>query len=171
MIVKNEKENLPRCLASAQPYVDEIVVVDTGSEDGTPEIAAKYGAKVSYFEWIDDFAAARNYAISQASGDWILMPDADEEIIVDSDIFLDQLTSPHDIIAYSVALTEANDQRMTPAYLIRLLRNLPDLKYVGRFHEQPRDQNQCIRGNKIGNLESIRILHYGYEKKNHYKKI
>lgn len=170
MIVKNEKENLPRCLASAQPYVDEIVVVDTGSEDGTPEIAAKYGAKVSYFEWIDDFAAARNYAISQASGDWILMPDADEEIIVDSDNFLDKLTSPPDIIAYSVALTEANDQRMTPAYLIRLLRNLPDLKYVGRFHEQPRYQNQCIRGNKIGNLESIRILHYGYEKKKSLQK-
>jgi glycosyltransferase involved in cell wall biosynthesis len=49
-IVKNESENLGRCLASVQPYVDEIIVVDTGSEDGTPEIASQYGAKVGYFE-------------------------------------------------------------------------------------------------------------------------
>ena len=162
MIVKNERRNLPRCLTSVQPYVDEIIVVDTGSEDGTPEIAHKYGAKVSYFEWCDDFAAARNYAISQASGGWILMPDADEEIIVHSEDFLEQLTLQPDVLAYSIALTEANDQSLTPAHLIRLLRNLPDLKYVGRFHEQPRYQNQHISGNQIGYLEGVRILHYGY---------
>ena len=162
MIVKNERHNLSRCLTSAQPYVNEIIVVDTGSEDGTPEIALQYGAKVRYFEWCDDFAAARNYAISQASGDWILMPDADEEIIVESEYFLEQLTLKPDLLAYSIALTEANDQSLTPAHLIRLLRNLPDIKYVGRFHEQPRYQNQHISGNQIGYLEGVRILHYGY---------
>src|SRR5919202_1924833 len=142
MIVKNERHNLSRCLTSAQPYVNEIIVVDTGSEDGSPEIALQYGAKVSYFEWCDDFAAARNYAISQASGDWILMPDADEEIIVDSENFLEQLTLQPDVLAYSIALTEANDQSLTPAYLIRLLRNVPDIQYIGCFHEQPTYQNQ-----------------------------
>jgi len=162
MIVKNERHNLSRCLTSAQPYVNEIIVVDTGSEDGTPKIAKEFGAKVSYFEWCDDFAAARNYAISQASGDWILMPDADEEIIVESENFLEQLTLKPDLLAYSIALTEANDQSLTPAHLIRLLRNLPDIKYVGRFHEQPRYQNQHISGNQIGYLEGVRILHYGY---------
>ncbi len=60
MIVKNEGKNLERCLKSAKPYVDEIVIVDTGSQDNTLEIAAQYGAKLDYFEWCDDFAAARN---------------------------------------------------------------------------------------------------------------
>ena len=55
MIVKDEKENLSRCLESAKPYVDEIIVVDTGSQDGTLEIALLYGAKVDYFKWCDDF--------------------------------------------------------------------------------------------------------------------
>lgn len=164
LIVKNEKHNLPRCLASVKPYVDEMIVVDTGSEDGTPEIAAKLGAKVRYFEWFDDFAAARNYAISQASGDWILMPDADEELVVESEDFLEKLTSQTDILAYSIALTEVNDQCITPAYLIRVFRNLPDIKYVGRFHEQLRYQNECISENQIGYLENARILHYGYSK-------
>ena len=165
MIVKNEIHNLPRCLASVKPYVDEMIVVDTGSEDGTPELAKEYGAKVSYFEWCNDFAAARNYAISQASGDWILMPDADEELVVESKDFLEQLTLQPDILVYSIALTEVNDQSMTPAYLIRLLRNLPDIKYAARFHEQPRYQNQCIKENHIGYLEGVNILHYGYAKK------
>lgn len=164
MIVKNERHNLPRCLSSVKPYVDEMIVVDTGSEDGTPEIAAKHGAKVRYFEWCDDFAAARNYAISQASGNWILMPDADEEIVVESEDFLHQITFRSDVIAYQIALTEANDPSRTPAYLIRLLRNLPDLKYVGRFHEQPRYQNKCIIENQISYLESVKIIHYGYTK-------
>ena len=102
MIVKNEKHNLPRCLDSAKPYVDEIIVVDTGSVDGTPEIAAEYGAKVSYFEWCDDFAAARNYAISQISGDWILMLDADEELVVNSDNYKDEIISNPTILVYAL---------------------------------------------------------------------
>ncbi|HAJ60440.1 MAG TPA: hypothetical protein DCP31_15205, partial [Cyanobacteria bacterium UBA8543] len=160
--VKNERHNLPRCLASIKPYVDEMIVVDTGSEDDTPEIAAKHGAKVRYFQWCDDFAAARNYAISQASGDWILMPDADEELVVNLEDFLAPINSQPEVIAYKIALTEANDTSRTPAYLIRLLRNLPDLKYTGRFHEQLRYQNQYLSSHQIGYLESAKILHYGY---------
>lgn len=164
LIVKNEKQNLSRCLSSAKPYVDEIIVVDTGSEDDTIEIATKFGAKVSYFAWCDDFAAARNYAISQASGDWIFMLDADEELIIESEDFLSQLIAQPDVLTYSIALTEANNPSLTPAYLIRVLRNLPELKYFGRFHEQPRYQNQTISKNQSGILEGVRLLHYGYQK-------
>jgi glycosyltransferase involved in cell wall biosynthesis len=166
MIVKNEIQLLPRCLDSVKPYVEEIIIVDTGSEDGTPELAAQYGAKVSYFQWCDDFAAARNYSISQASGDWILVLDADEELIVESEDFLAQINSRSDIVAYSIVLTEANDCSSTAAYLSRLFRNLPELNYVSRFHEQLKYQNRCIRHsqNYGGCLESLKILHYGYGK-------
>jgi hypothetical protein len=78
MIVKNEAKHLARCLESAKTVVDEIIVVDTGSTDHTPDIAKAYGAKVLSIEWTRDFAAARNHAIEQASGAFILILDADE---------------------------------------------------------------------------------------------
>jgi tetratricopeptide (TPR) repeat protein len=80
MIVKNESSHLPRCLISAQPLVDEIIVVDTGSTDTSADIARVFGARVYGFPWVDDFSAARNFGLSKASGDWILVLDADEVI-------------------------------------------------------------------------------------------
>lgn len=78
MIVKNEEHTLGRCLRSVQGVVDEIVVADTGSSDGTKAVAGKYGAHVYDFEWIDDFSAARNFAFSKATKDYILWLDADD---------------------------------------------------------------------------------------------
>lgn len=79
-IAKNEEHHLPRCLASAKPFVDEIILVDTGSNDRTIDIATAFGARVYEFEWVDDFSKARNFAHSKASGDWILVLDADETL-------------------------------------------------------------------------------------------
>jgi O-antigen biosynthesis protein len=78
MIVKNEEPHLARCLMSVKPVVDEIIVVDTGSSDRTKSIAAALGAAVFDFPWADDFSEARNFSLSKASGDWILVMDADE---------------------------------------------------------------------------------------------
>ena len=83
MIVKNEEKNLGRCLECLKKLMDEMIIVDTGSTDRTKEIAARYGAKVYDFEWIDDFAAARNYAFSKATCDYIYSADADE--VIDED--------------------------------------------------------------------------------------
>ena len=80
MIVRDEARCLERCLASARPWVDEMVVLDTGSRDGTPEIASAMGARVSHFEWCDDFAAARNAALALTDAAWRLVLDADEWI-------------------------------------------------------------------------------------------
>jgi glycosyltransferase involved in cell wall biosynthesis/Tfp pilus assembly protein PilF len=80
MIVKNEEQHLARCLYSVKPIVDEMIVVDTGSTDRTREIASIFGARVIDYQWDDDFAAARNTSLSDASGDWILVMDADEVI-------------------------------------------------------------------------------------------
>ena len=78
VIVKNEAENLPLWLEKMSQLADEMIVVDTGSEDNTKELAVAAGAQVYDYQWQDDFAAAKNYAISKAKGDWILFLDADE---------------------------------------------------------------------------------------------
>ena len=81
MIVKNEENTLSRCLESVKDIVDEIIIVDTGSTDNTVEIAKSYGAKVFFYKWDNSFANARNYSLSKASKDWILIMDADDELV------------------------------------------------------------------------------------------
>lgn len=78
MIVKNEEAVLRECLDSIKELMDEIIIVDTGSTDGTKEIAAEYTPYVYDYQWTDDFAAARNFAFSKATGDYIYSADADE---------------------------------------------------------------------------------------------
>ncbi len=80
MIVKNEEKVLKRCLDSIKDLMDEIIIVDTGSTDRTKEIASGYTDKIYDFEWVDDFSAARNFAFSKATGDYIYSADADEYI-------------------------------------------------------------------------------------------
>jgi tetratricopeptide (TPR) repeat protein len=79
LITKNEEENLPRVIESVRGLVTEIIVVDTGSTDNTVAVAERLGARVHHFTWINDFAAARNYSLSLATGEWILVMDADDE--------------------------------------------------------------------------------------------
>ncbi len=81
MIVKNEARSLGKCLSLAGGLVDGIYITDTGSADNTIETAQKYGAHISHFEWRDDFAAAKNYALEQSPCDWNLILDADEYLI------------------------------------------------------------------------------------------
>ncbi|WP_338379141.1 glycosyltransferase family 2 protein, partial [Enterococcus faecium] len=78
MIVKNEEEVLERCLKSVYELVDEIIIVDTGSEDATVSIAQSYTDKVYFFEWCNDFSKARNFSYSKATKDYIFFMDADE---------------------------------------------------------------------------------------------
>ncbi|WP_310551399.1 glycosyltransferase family 2 protein [Paenibacillus glufosinatiresistens] len=78
MIVRDEEKALARCLSSVLGVADEMIVVDTGSEDRTKEVAARFGARVCTFEWRDDFAAARNYAFSLASCEYLFWLDADD---------------------------------------------------------------------------------------------
>lgn len=161
MIVKDERENLPRCLASVQPYIDEMIIVDTGSLDNTVEIALHYKARVKHFTWCDDFSAARNYAITQASGDWILMLDADEELVVNAENWRSRLATTPEVLAYWLLLTDTH-QPLTALRTPRLFRNLPSLRYAGRYHEHLRYDNQLIPDNLTRDLRVVEILHYGY---------
>ena len=80
MIVRNEEARLANCLASVEGFADEIVVVDTGSIDGTVAIAEQAGARIEQMEWPGDFAPARNHALKFLTGDWVLVLDADEQL-------------------------------------------------------------------------------------------
>lgn len=99
MIAKNEEEHIAKCLLSAKPVVDEMIVVDTGSSDRTKEIAKVLGAKVFDLPWSNDFSDARNFSISKASGDWILIMDADE------------ILSANDYAAFKKLLTKQRTPR------------------------------------------------------------
>lgn len=138
MIVRNEARCLARCLESVRPWVDRMVVVDTGSTDATVQIARECGAEVFHFDWIDDFAAARNAALAHADADWHLVLDADEWIVSGGE-WLAGLREPHSPALFNIRVdsTLGNDQARvcTSNWLPRILPR--GVRYRGRIHEQP----------------------------------
>ena len=140
MIVRDEARSLERCLVSACPWVDEMVVVDTGSVDATAAIARRIGARVERFDWCDDFAAARNAALAFTDARWRLVLDGDEWITHGGES-LDALRAPGhaDFIGrISVSsLFDSGDEAVeeAPSWLPRLLPR--GVGYAGRVHEQP----------------------------------
>src|SRR5262249_45544502 len=140
MIVKNEEVALPACLDAARPWVDEIVVVDTGSTDRTRAIAADYGARVYDWAWRDDFAAARNESLRHATGDWILALDADEVLTPEAGPALRRACEdPGDVVGYDVKIVcprEGDGGLVRLNWFPRLFRNLPGVRWEGVIHEQ-----------------------------------
>lgn len=165
LIVKNEAANLDRCLNSLKGIVKEIVVVDTGSKDDTVAIAEKHGALIGNFKWIDDFAAARNHALSLATGDWILWIDADEELASESQAAIQQaVIRPHfgGFNAEIVNFTgEGSDDSRYLHQAVRLFKRDPQIRFSGRIHEQITPSLEQA-GLPWANLPGFRILHYGY---------
>jgi hypothetical protein len=145
MIVRDNERTLGPCLASARPWVDEIVVVDTGSTDGTAELARGFGARVFPFSWCDDFSAARNESLRHARGEWIFWMDSDETIEYRSGRGLRELVlGAHraDVFGYFMQQLNGLASRwnghvdVTAVDRVRLFRNRADLRFEGRVHEQ-----------------------------------
>ncbi|MCI8402899.1 MAG: glycosyltransferase [Lachnospiraceae bacterium] len=141
MIVKNEEQKIERALSWGRDVIWERVVVDTGSTDRTVELAEKWGAKVYHFPWIDDFAAARNYALDQAQGDWILTLDADEYPAPGTaDKLLPVLAQAEekrcDGIFGEIMELDEKEQITICGSRIRLYRNTKEIRYRRRIHEQ-----------------------------------
>jgi tetratricopeptide (TPR) repeat protein len=133
LIVRDETAVLGDCLRSLRGLVDEIVVVDTGSTDGTPELAAGLGARVVTFPWQGDFAAARNEALARARGRWILYIDADERIGPVSPAERDRLLSDDSVVAYTVRFRPRSG--FTRYREHRIFRNDPRIRFRGVIHE------------------------------------
>jgi tetratricopeptide (TPR) repeat protein len=163
MIMRDEEEHLARCLESVQGVVDEIVIVDTGSVDRSVEIAESFGARVLHEEWKGDFAAPRNTAIDAATGDWILVLDADEEL-VDAAKVRDLL---HDESMEGYCLREVNfigEERGIESVVnsaFRIFRNRPAYRYSGALHEQIMGTVDP-EGGRCTRFVGIEIHHYGY---------
>ena len=141
LIVRDEAQNLPRLLASAQPWVEHIVVVDTGSVDQTVAIAQAWGAHLESRVWEHSFAVARNQSLELAQTPWALLLDADEELVVnDPAAFAEAITAdtPAHPPAYAVDCHDLRDDgQISVAPLLRLFRrDLPEMRFEGAVHEQ-----------------------------------
>lgn len=144
MIVKNEEAFLRRCLQSVRDYVDEVVIVDTGSTDGTKEIANSFADKVFDFVWINDFSAARNEALKHATGQWILVMDADEYMEENEIRGLREYLSkeqPKSNVIYEITVRNfqgtENNISVTEAQVLRVFANRVGISYRRPVHEQP----------------------------------
>lgn len=131
MIVKDEEDVIARSINCALTVADEVIVVDTGSSDGSKKIAADLGAKVYDFEWCDDFSAARNYSFSLASGDYIMWLDADDIIEEQSAQLIKELVSAG---GFDVAMLKYVSGNLT-YYRERILRRAMDFVWKGAVHE------------------------------------
>lgn len=165
LIVKDEQANLPRCLRSLEGFADEVVVYDTGSSDGTPDLARELGATVFEGYWDADFARARNAALEHCSGQWILWIDADEALVcADRDAARRKLAeAPATSEALVVMVdnlrgTEATTPMAHPAS--RLFRRAY-AHWDGRLHEQvvPRAGTRELHG---ALTDEVRLTHWGY---------
>jgi hypothetical protein len=164
LITRNEAVHLGDCLASLRGHVDEVVIVDTGSQDDTVAIAEARGCRVLHEAWADDFSSPRNTGLEAARGDWILYIDADERLRCTQDTPL-----MHRIPDTGAAAARVRLQPMakTTAYAeMRLFRRDPRIRFEGVMHERmvPGVERVC-REDGVGIAErfDVEIVHLGYE--------
>jgi len=164
MIVKNEEKVLDRCLSSVANFIDEIIVVDTGSTDSTKEIASRYTNNVYDFEWINDFSAARNFAASKASGEWILVLDADEYVDEENfNQFIQEMKNDNGIYdAYTAKIlnfTGNFGENLLQNFHDRIYKNNGEISYYRHIHEQ----FKSTKGKQLNiKNSSLLIFHSGY---------
>ncbi|HXJ83493.1 MAG TPA: glycosyltransferase [Candidatus Methylomirabilis sp.] len=163
LIVRDEAAVLPRCLTSIRDLVDEIVVVDTGSTDDSPRIAADFGARVVASRWQNDFAVARNTALAHARGTWILYIDADESAQpLARDALMSHLSDPG-LVASTVRFRPRTGLTRYREY--RLFRNDPRIRFANVIHEtMVPDLFAVMHADHlaIGKSE-LAIDHFGYD--------
>ncbi|MCP4567843.1 MAG: tetratricopeptide repeat protein [FCB group bacterium] len=161
LIVKNEEYFLPRCLRSIRDMVDEIILVDTGSDDRTVEIASEFDCKIYHFPWTGDFSAARNHSLKQATKDWIFIIDADEEVPSGDAPQYQQLVNREDLKMISLSVynqSPESGELSSVATSVRLFRRELNLGYMGIVH------NRLITPPDITKVQSkLRLYHYGYD--------
>ncbi|MGV3614785.1 MAG: glycosyltransferase [Fimbriimonas sp.] len=165
MIVRNEERVLRDCLQSARPFFQQIIVVDTGSDDATLEIARSEGAEVYEFPWTESFSEARNESLRYARGKWCFWMDADDTLPFGSgvEILRSALEAPSEIVAFVVPVqfTDQGTAAGTRVDHVKLFRNLPGIQFEGRIHEQNLGSLREIGGD-VARCDAV-VLHSGYD--------
>ncbi len=168
MIVRNEASRLARAVESVRGIADEVVITDTGSTDGTAALAERLGARVSRFEWCDDFAAARNACAASARGEWVLWIDGDERLKPGcGPALLAELAAPG-VIAYQMLREEFDaESAQEPAgemHVMRLMRRDLPVRFEGRIHEHPTPWpvDLAVQTGRRVLMSTARLQHWGY---------
>ncbi len=164
IIAKNEESRIEQCLASIKPCGFEIVVVDTGSTDRTKEIAARYADKVLDFQWCDDFSAARNFSLQEASNNWIFMIDCDETVreidVEELNYFRKHLSESVGSVSRENLVTQNGVLTLNNTDYTERFFNKKLYRYTGIIHEQLTP----VRGHEIpALLLHTTLLHTGYD--------
>ena len=159
LIVRDEEKHLADCLESIKGFVDEIVIVDTGSKDKTVEIAKSFGARVEVHPWQDNFALHRNQSLDMATMQWILYIDADERVFEgDGEKIKEYLSNCKTGLAYAYVINSAPNGNETYLRQVRIIKRGEGFKYTGRIH----NRLQIELGYEIGQ-SPLRIKHLGYD--------
>lgn len=165
MIARNEAANIGRALESVAGEVDEVIVVDTGSQDATPELARKHGARVVEFAWCDDFAEARNASLAAAKKDWIVVLDCDEQLVVEAPGALRKALRKQRGEAAAVRMADVRAGKPSGAAwnAVRIVRNLPSVRYTGRIHEKIEIAEAAPAVALDVHLPGVYLAHHGYD--------
>lgn len=167
LIVKNEENNIERCIKSFKKVVNQIVVVDTGSDDETINIAKGLGAEVYDYKWDDDFSNPRNYAIDKAKGEWIIFLDADEYFVNSTELNIPKIINRYknnkmEGIIFKRINVEADVKHIIGSdYMLRVIKNDKDIRYKGKIHEVPYKNEDYIYS-YIDKNDELEIYHTGY---------
>jgi glycosyltransferase involved in cell wall biosynthesis len=168
MIVKNEEVALPKCLNSVKNFVDEMIVLDTGSSDRTPQIAQQFGAKVYDFQWSNNFSTARNAALKYVTSDWVLVLDADEMLTPSIVPQMQSVIQSDEYILINLVRQEVGAAQSPYSLVSRLFRKHPEIRFERPYHALVDDSVAAILKKdpywQVGYLQGVAILHAGYQK-------
>lgn len=166
MIVKDEEAVLVRCINSVRDLVDEIIIVDTGSNDSTKDIAENLGARVYDYTWDDNFSKARNFSLDQAGGEWVLVLDADEILVHGGREDFFQLLADNTVEGYFIRIVsflgEVSQVETGEDFVVRLFRNKPGYRFQGAIHEQTGPAIIHHAGAESLKRAPLTIYHDGY---------
>lgn len=172
MIAKDEEQSIGRAINSVKPFVDEVIVVDTGSADNTAGVARQLGASVYHYKWVDDFSKARNFSISKASSDWILVLDADEELLEGDASRLAKLADGNCDAYMLIQKNFSNTQAFGfvpekkrgfagfyPSFIIRMFKTGKGIQFEGMVHETVDDSLSKWKANVVL-VPELPVYHY-----------